>query len=388
MYSKKLVFSAACLGMLLFGIVLISLGSILPSVTAKFGLDEISVGTLASILPFGILAGSLVFGPIVDRYGYKILLIICSLLVLAGLEGIAYAETLFILQISMLLIGFGGGVINGGTNALVADISTEGKGASLSYLGVFFGIGALGMPAILGLLSKSFSQSSIISGIGFFVFIPVIFFIIVKFPIPKQSQGFPIKEGLNLIKEPVLLLFGFVLFFESGMEGIVNNWTTTYLIKDLKVNSENALFALSYFVMGITVTRLLLGGILRKLESYVVMFICLGMAFIGTMILIYTSSYGVAVLGLIFLGIGLSAGFPLTLGYVGEIYSKLSGTAFSIVLVISLIGNMLVNYLVGLVAHTYGIKQFTTLLIICIVFMSILLSIVIIRVKRTVNNNI
>ena len=131
MYNKKLVFSAACLGMLLFGIVLISLGSILPSVTAKFGLDEISVGTLASILPFGILAGSLVFGPIVDRYGYKILLIICSLLVLAGLEGIAYAETLFVLQISMLLIGFGGGVINGGTNALVADISTEGKGSKL-----------------------------------------------------------------------------------------------------------------------------------------------------------------------------------------------------------------------------------------------------------------
>ena len=279
MYNKKLVFSAACLGMLLFGIVLISLGSILPSITIKFELDEISIGTLASILPFGILAGSLVFGPIVDRYGYKNLLIICSLMVLAGLEGIAYAESLFVLQISMLLIGFGGGVINGGTNALVADISTKDKGASLSYLGVFFGIGALGMPAILGLLSRTFSQSSIIAGIGFFVLIPVIFFIIVKFPVPKQSQGFPIKEGLNLIKEPILLLFGFVLFFESGMEGIVNNWTTTYLIKDLKVNPENALFALSYFVAGITVTRLLLGGILKKLESYIVMFICLGMAF-------------------------------------------------------------------------------------------------------------
>jgi len=382
MFNRKLVFSAACLGMLLFGIVLISLGSILPSITSKFNLDELSVGTLASILPFGILAGSLIFGPIVDRYGYKNLLIICSLLVFAGLEGIAFAESLYILQLCILLIGLGGGVINGGTNALVADISTNEKGASLSYLGVFFGIGALGMPAILGILSKSFSQSSIISGVGFFVLIPVIFFIITKFPVPKQSQGFPIKEGFNLFKESILLLFGFVLFFESGMEGIVNNWTTTYLIKELNINSEDALFALSYFVAGMTVTRLFLGVILKKLRPYVVMYISLGIAFTGTIVMIITTNYGVSVLGLILLGIGFAAGFPLALGYVGEIYSNLSGTAFSIVLVIALIGNMMINYLVGIISHTYGIKQFITLLIICIIFMTIILSTVIIRVKR------
>jgi MFS family permease len=385
MYNKKLVFSAACLGMLLFGIVLISLGSILPSVTAKFSLDEISVGTLASILPFGILAGSLVFGPIADRYGYKNLLIICSVLVLLGLEGIAFAASVFMLQISMLLIGFGGGVINGGTNALVADISTDEKGASLSYLGVFFGIGALGMPAVLGLLSKSFPETNIIAGIGLFVLIPVIFFISINFPVPKQSQGFPIKEGINLIKESLLLIFGFVLFFESGMEGIVNNWTTTYLIRELKINPENALFALSYFVAGMTVTRLLLGSILKKMPPYVVMFLCLTVAFIGTLIMIYSSSYTAAVIALILLGIGFAAGFPLTLGYVGEIYSALSGTAFSIVLVIALIGNMLLNYLVGLISHSYGIKQFTTLLIICIVLMSIILSLAVIRVKRGID---
>ena len=382
MFNRKLVFSAACLGMLLFGIVLISLGSILPSITSKFNLDELSVGTLASILPFGILAGSLIFGPIVDRYGYKNLLIICSLLVFAGLEGIAFTESIYILQLCILLIGLGGGVINGGTNVLVADISTNEKGASLSYLGVFFGIGALGMPAILGILSKSFSQSSIISGVGFFVLIPVIFFTITKFPAPKQSQGFPIKEGFNLFKESILLLFGFVLFFESGMEGIVNNWSTTYLIKELNINSEDALFALSYFVAGMTVTRLFLGVILKKLRPYVVMYISLGIAFTGTIVMIITTNYGVSVLGLILLGIGFAAGFPLALGYVGEIYSNLSGTAFSIVLVIALIGNMMINYLVGVISHTYGIKQFITLLIICIIFMTIILSTVIVRVKR------
>ena len=234
MYKKSLVFSAACLGMLLFGIVLISLGSLLPGLIQKFTLDEISTGSLASLLPFGILMGSLIFGPIVDRYGYKSLLTICAALVMIALEGIAFANQFYILQISIFIIGLGGGVLNGGTNALVADISTEGKGANLSLLGVFFGIGALGMPVILGLLSKTFSQASIISGVGFCVLLPILFFISIKFPESKQPQGIPLKQSIRLFKEPILVLLGFLLFFESGMEGLVNNWTTTYLQKESK----------------------------------------------------------------------------------------------------------------------------------------------------------
>ncbi len=381
MYRKNLVFAAACMGMLLFGIVLISLGSILPSVTKRFVLNEIGAGTLASILPFGILAGSLVFGPIVDRYGYKNLLIICSLLVLAGLEGIAFSSSFFMLQVSIFLIGFGGGVLNGGTNALVADIYSEGKGARLSLLGVFFGIGALGMPAILGILSKSYTEAAIISWVGFFVVLPVIFFIAIKFPVPKQPQGLPIKEGLGLIKDPILVMLGFLLFFESGMEGIVNNWTTTYLQHDLKANPQQALFALTYFVMGMTVTRLLLGGLLKKLPAYLVLYGCLTTALAGTLALMLSSSMTMAVAGLVLLGIGFAAGFPVILGYVGDIYSKLSGTAFSIVLVIALLGNMLINYLVGLVSHAFGIKQFTTVLLIAVILMMLLLKFVLGRIK-------
>ncbi len=381
MYNRKLVFAAACIGMLLFGIVLISLGSILPSITAKFSMDEIAAGSLASLLPFGILAGSVVFGPVVDRYGYKNLLIICSLLVLLGLEGIAFANAFFILQISIFLIGFGGGVINGGTNALVSDITSEGKGANLSLLGVFFGIGALGMPAVLAVLSQSFSQSAIIAAVGIFVILPVIFFIIVKFPVPKHAQGFPIKESFKLIKDPVLVLMGFVLFFESGMEGIVNNWTTTYLQHDMGVDPKNALFALTFFVIGMTVTRLLLGSLLKRLPSYIVLYICLATAFAGSLVMMFSSALTPAIIGLILLGIGFAAGFPVVLGYVGDIYAKLSGTAFSIVLVIALIGNMIINYLIGLVSHLYGIKQFTTVLLVSIILMAIILWNVLGRIK-------
>ncbi len=135
MVNRGLVFGTACLGMLLFGVVLISIGSILPGLTEKFSLDDIAAGTLAALLPAGILFGSMLFGPIADRYGYRTLLAVCTLLVCLSLEGVAFAGSLAQLMASVFLLGFGGGVLNGATNALVADISAAGRGASLKPVG-------------------------------------------------------------------------------------------------------------------------------------------------------------------------------------------------------------------------------------------------------------
>src|SRR3954452_18539367 len=146
MYKKNLVFAAACLGMLLFGIVFLSLGSVNNMLAERFGLDDRAIGTLTALLPLGILIGSLVFGPVVDRFGYRWMLLGAALLVGAALEGMAFAGREGMVRMFVFLIGLGGGVLNGATNALAADVSAGQRGAKLSLLGVFFGIGALAMP--------------------------------------------------------------------------------------------------------------------------------------------------------------------------------------------------------------------------------------------------
>src|SRR5712675_514310 len=111
MYNKKLVFGAACFGMLLFGIGLITLGSMATDLKIKFHLDEISAGTLFSILPVGILAGSLLFGPVCDRYGYKLLLIISCIGMAAGFEGIANVSSTSLLKLYIFIFGLSAGII-------------------------------------------------------------------------------------------------------------------------------------------------------------------------------------------------------------------------------------------------------------------------------------
>ena len=263
MYNTRLVFYSACIGMLLFGSGLITLGAVAPELKEKFQLDDISSGTLFSILPLGILAGSLLFGPLCDRYGYRILLGISSLLMFAGFEGIAFSRSLGVLKICIFFFGFGGGSINGGTNAVVADISANKKGANLSLLGVFFGLGALSMPFILGVLKSIFSSEGIVATVGIFALPAAFFFFIIKFPPPKQNQEFPLKKIMELLKDKVLLLIAFFLFCQSSFEGIINNWTTFYLIQHLGIEEKKALYALSLYLVGMTTMRLLSGSIFR-----------------------------------------------------------------------------------------------------------------------------
>ncbi len=360
-YNRKLVFWSACLGMLLFGIGLITLGALLPDLQIKHALSAVEAGTLFSILPLGTIGGSLLFGPVCDRYGYKPLLAASSILMFAGFEGLAFTGTTALLTISVLLIGLGGGAINGATNAVVADISTTGKGANLSLLGVFFGIGALGMPLLLSILEKSLDFEAIIAATGFLALAAAMFFIIITFPPAKQSGGISLKLIGRLVRDSAILLIAFFLFFQSALEGLINNWTTSYLIDWLSVHQGSALLALSSYVAGMTVMRLLIGSIFRDMTEKKMLFISFPIIFIALIIIKLSGSLVPAAAGLALLGAGLAAGFPTMLGLVGNRYPSLSGTAFSFVLVIALLGNMLVNYSMGLIAENYGIKHLTTL---------------------------
>lgn len=373
MYKRNQVFAAACIALFLFGMTLITLGSIMPSLTINFEKHGLNKSLLVSILPIGILVGSLIFGPIVDRYGYKLLLIISVLISAISLEGLAFTNSVSLLYVGIFFIGFGGGIINGGTSALVADISSENKGANLSVLGVFFGIGALGMPLLLGILSKHFHYTTILAAVGAFMFLPIIYFLFILFPIPKLAQGFPLKEGMQLLKQPALLLTGFFLFFQSGVESLINNWTTTFLQYKLKITNEAALYALSFSVVGLTAGRLLLGALLKRVSSFIVMIVSLLLVMAGSILLAKTQSYPFAFAALIVIGLGLAAGFPVILGYVGQLYAHLSGTAFSIALVIALTGNTLINYFLGFIAAKYNVTHLPLLVIACTICMLIIL---------------
>lgn len=375
-YHKNLVFTVACIGMCFFGIATITLGSILPQLTAALGFNNLQAASLVAFMPVGSLVGSIFFGPIVDRFGHKTMLILCSFILLLGLQGVAFFKEIYLLQLSIFLIGLGGGVLNGETNALASDISEpHEKGSRLSILGIFYGVGAISIPMLLRFLSKFYSYNEILNGLGAIMLLCIIFFMTVAFPAPKQAKGFPIKKGIGLLQEKGLLLLSFILFFQSGIEVCCSTWTTTYFKQVTEITQSQGLTALTFMIAGLTLSRIALAVIYRTIKQETVLPYSLLIGIIGFLLLSFSPDYFRAYLGMFLIGAGLAATFPTILSIIGGMFAELSGTAFSIALAVGLCGQIIFNYSTGALSQVFGIQFFPYLMITGIIIMMILFKI-------------
>jgi MFS transporter, FHS family, glucose/mannose:H+ symporter len=358
-----------------FGIVLATLGASLPAVMSRFAIDKARAGSLLSLLSFGVLAGSLVFGPIVDRRGHKSLLVFAFATIIIGLEATAFAPSVELLSGAVLLIGFSGGLLNGAVNGLAADVSAERRAATLTFVGAFFGVGAAGVPLALSTFSGAWSHASILAAIAPVIVLPLVLTALETFPPSKQPHGFPVADARRLMRDPVLLLMGVVLFLQSGLETTVGGWITTFVAEVLHVGARRGSLYLSAFWFGLLVARLTLGVVLRRTSAMRVMFASIAISFASALLLVSSQSATAAAAAVFMLGCGFAATFPVVFGFVGDRYASLSGTALSLVMSMALIGGMSLPYLAGVVGGAHGMRMALLVVPMCLLLQASLLPI-------------
>lgn len=354
MKNKTIALIANFTGILLFGISMVIIGSLLPILKSRFGMTDIAAGSLFSILPIGLLVGSVTFGPIVDKFGYRWVLFVASLFLALGFFGIAHSDSINLLRISIFFFGLGGGVINGGTSALVSDLS-EGKNKiiNLNWLGMFYGIGAFSMPMILSRINEVHYTTviDIVSGISLLV---AVIFLTISYPLTVQKEKISVKLIPVFIKNKLFMAICFYLFFQSAFEAIINNWSVSFFIDKLAIPQSQALMALSVSVLGLICLRIIIGSVLKNWHHFRLVKLSLILFSLGLICLVIPASFYVHLLGMFLIGGGLAPGFPVMLGLVGEIFKEVSGTAFSFAMLIALTGNIIINYMIGILTENFG----------------------------------
>lgn len=341
-YSKTSVFVSACAGMAFFGIAMLSLAPILGRLNS---LVE-GANSLPSTMSLGILLGTIVFGPVVDRFGYKWLLVASSVLALAGLQGLANFREIGMLHLSIFCLGLGGGILNGETNALVSDIYDDDKrGGRLGLLGAFYCVGAL-LWTLLNYFITDFTVP--LNAVSVVMAAFVLFFLIIRFPAAKPTENISFKKSVGLLKYPALLLFAIVLFFESGFEGCQGNFTVSYLCDRGGMSMASATLAMTWFTVGMLAGRLPLGAILGRLGALATLYSYLSAALAGVLLLLWGAGSAVfAYLSMVLIGFGVGATYPVILNFIGGAFRELSGTAISIALFIGLLGQYAFNKVTG-----------------------------------------
>jgi len=349
--------SSACAGMFVFGIVMAILGAIMPSLVEKIQFNKSEAGNLFFLMNLAMLLMSLVFGPVVDRFGYKLFLIFCSFLVAFSLFLFTSAANYAMILAAAVVIGFGGGGLNGGTNALTSDIHPEKRGSALNLLGIFFGFGALTIPFLIGVMVERIGLRNILLLSILLSLVPFFLFLVFSFPDPKHRQGFPLLQVRNIMKNPVLWLCGFLLFFQSGNEFTLGGWISTYLHEFFGLTPKAASFILAGYWAAIMGGRFLSSRLVKAWKNETVVFSSALVSLVAAVLIVTAPSGFLAALGVIAIGLGFAAIFPTTLAVVGESFPRFSGTAFSFVFVIALMGGMTAPWLTGKIAHAYTLRQ-------------------------------
>jgi MFS family permease len=129
-------------------------------------------------------------------------------------------------------------------------------------------------------------------------------------------------------------------------------------------------------------TRLALSGLLKRINSRRVLFASIGVTAAGALLLMFANTYGVSLAAAFLIGAGLAAAFPVVLSYIGDLFPAQSGTAFSTIFFVALIGNMTINKSFGALAQIHGVRQYTWVILGCLACSAILLWLVVKQLSK------
>jgi len=349
---------SACLGMTVFGIVVALLGTLfgLPVVRERLRVDLIREGDLLLLLYAGIFVCTVLVGPLLDRFGHKLILVTSSVLVFGGLVNLAAAHSFLTAGISCCLLGLGGGGLNTSNNALVSDIFGERRGQMLNILGVFFGLGALLTPLVAASLTELFTVPHLILSAACLAAFSTAGYGLLRFPPAREGHSFSLRAALKIARHPLALALALLLFCETGNEASIGGWVSTY-IGAVGAPVRTATQILAGYWVGLLAARVLAAPLLRRVQKPVVVFASGVGSVIGCGLLLSARQIWVLAVAVVIIGLSYACIFPTTLAIAGDQYQRFAGTLFGFLFSVALVGGMIFPWAIGHLSERLGMRS-------------------------------
>jgi AAHS family 4-hydroxybenzoate transporter-like MFS transporter len=277
---------------------------IAPSVSAEFQLTRSQLGPLFAASIVGIMVGALFFGPLADRYGRRMIILICaaefSILTLAS----AGSTSFFMLLALRFLTGLGLGGAMPNASSLTAEYSPKRRRATMvmaAFLGFGLGAGVGGLVSAWLLPIYGWRGVLIVGGA-----LPLILVVVSYFTLPESirflvlknasseritralkkvvpgftasagaryivetegSRGMPVTQLFRARPPAATLLLWFIFFATLLTNFTIQNWIPT-LSHDLGISLEQAVLIGTLYQMGGVIASLVLGFPIDKFGPF------------------------------------------------------------------------------------------------------------------------
>jgi len=156
-----------CLCFLLIGWVGLLVPSLIRSIEQAFSQTDAGLGLYYFLNAVAYATGSLGGGIVTERLGRRTVLVLAAVVLVLGLVMLGTVPIWAVVLLAAVPAGLGAGAIDGGANGLILDLFPDTRGRALNTLHLFFSIGALSSPLIVGrLVEAGIAWQSIVLATG------------------------------------------------------------------------------------------------------------------------------------------------------------------------------------------------------------------------------
>lgn len=355
------------------------IGPLVPDIIRDFNISQTLAGFLIAsfFIAYGIM--SIPAGVMVEKWGEKKVMALAF--VIAGISAFlfALAPTYSVYAVSLFAIGCGMAMLQVSINPLLRVAGGEEHFAFNSVLGqLFFGlasflspltysylvrtIGTEGAPSLLETLGQLLPENlpwiSLYWLSALISLVMVVVLLLIKFPkvtLQEDERVGALKTHLDLLKNPITVLYFLSVFAYVGTEQGVANWISQFLLTYYQYDPQTVGASTVSLFWGLMTAGTILGLVLLKfIDSRKILIGFSAAAIISLTLALFTSG-SVAVIAFPMVGFFASVMWSiiisLGLNSVSSHHGSLSG-----ILVTGIAGGAIVPLIVGWIGDLAGLR--------------------------------
>ncbi len=347
-------------------------GVLIPSMSAHYGVDKSTISLLFLAGAAGYLLAAFNSGPLVGKLGQRLFLMTGVASYLVGVTAFSLMPPFGVLLLSVVAVGFGAGNIDAGLNAYIAGL--PGNTVKLNYLHAFYGAGAWFGPVIAsGLLAAQFGWNSV-----YLVWMLLSLVVLVGVGLVFRGKQAAIQEVAprggrsvlgSALRLRVVWLGALFLLFYVGTEVSLASWGFSFLTEVRHGSTLLSGWAISGYWLGLTLARLTLANLARKVGNKRLVEGCLVGVLVGVLLIWVAPNEAVSALGLGLTGFSLGPIFPTTIALMsGLVEPRLLPSAIGFLASLGSLGAAFFPWLAGNLAQQVGLWSLLpyAMLLICV----------------------
>jgi fucose permease len=349
--SQTTLFGLLCAGFVVTGIGTVIAGPILPTFIARFSLTDSQASVFFTVQFTGSLVGVLASSAITSSRGYKLPIVLGYLTMSAGFASL-YAGSHAWALLGTAGLGLGYGLVVPGTNLSMAETG----GAALLNIGNFaWGAGAVACaPLIAFSLHHDFLPAFLHSCAAFCAAL-VFAFLFTRFRHAQAAQPRQNASTSSIQTSGTLTIAMAALFFVYvGVETSLGGWSAAHTARLAHGPANFATIAPMFFYGGIMSGRAVAPLILPRVKEARLIFTALATISLGTAIVLFAKTQGVAMAGFCIAGLGCATVYPNYIAWFSRWYGVRAKALSALMFSLASIGAAAVPRIVGAVSTLAG----------------------------------